>query len=111
MSVELRNLKIKTGAVKRTTKEYLYYFKERDREQEKLKKMESDGADPYDVKQQENVVQESTVMIPEARKSLEALLADLKAFAKENSGTLPADSNEMEDAQKVITEADAALAG
>jgi tubulin-specific chaperone A len=112
MSAEqLRSLKIKTGAVKRTTKEHLYYFKERDRELAKLQKMKGDGADPYDVKQQENVLQESTVMIPESRKSLEGLLSDLKAFLKESSSNLPPDSKEMEDARKVLSEADAALAG
>uniref|UniRef100_A0A2N9IY68 Tubulin-specific chaperone A n=1 Tax=Fagus sylvatica TaxID=28930 RepID=A0A2N9IY68_FAGSY len=40
--------------------------------------MKEKGADPYDLKQQENVLAESRMMIPDCRKRLEASLADLK---------------------------------
>ena len=112
MSAEqLRSLAIKKNAVKRTTKEYLYYFKEKDAEEGKLAKMRADGADTYDIKQQENVVQESTVMIPERRKSLEGLLADLRSALIELGDDLAADAKEREDAQAVVAEAEAALSG
>jgi Tubulin binding cofactor A len=58
MSAEvLRSLKIKTGAVKRTTKEYMSYHNELEREQQRLESMRAAGKDEYDIKQQENVIQ------------------------------------------------------
>lgn len=45
--------------------------------------MKDKGADPYDLKQQENVLGESRMMIPDCRKRLEASLADLKATLAE----------------------------
>lgn len=112
MSAEqLKALTIKRNAVKRTTKEFLYYFKEKDAEEGKLAKMRADGADAYDIKQQENVVQESTVMIPERRKSLESLLADLKTALGDLGEGLAADAKEREEAEAVVTDAEAALGG
>ncbi|PRQ56915.1 putative tubulin binding cofactor A [Rosa chinensis] len=40
--------------------------------------MKGKGADPYDLKQQENVLVESRMMIPDCQKRLETSLAALK---------------------------------
>ncbi|KAF8412851.1 hypothetical protein HHK36_000823 [Tetracentron sinense] len=74
----LRNLKIKTGTCKRIIKELHSYEKEVEREAAKTADMKEKGADPYDLKQQENVLAESRMMIPDCNKRLEASLADLK---------------------------------
>ncbi|XP_021985204.1 tubulin-folding cofactor A [Helianthus annuus] len=42
--------------------------------------MKEKGADPYDLKQQENVLAESRMMIPDCCKRLESSLADLKGI-------------------------------
>lgn len=110
MSAEqLRDLKIKSGAVKRTTKEYLYYFKELKCEKERLAKMQSDGKDEYDVKQQENVVAESGIMIPETKKSLEQVLQALEECLSQLEGSLPEECTEREEAQQFVADAKAAL--
>lgn len=111
MSAEqLRELKIKTGAVKRTTKEFLYYFKELETERNRLEKMKADGKDEYDLKQQENVVAETGVMIPETKKSLQAVL-DLLVQCFDNVGAdLSDDSPEKVQAKEVLEAAHEALA-
>ncbi|KAK4742802.1 hypothetical protein SAY87_000803 [Trapa incisa] len=75
----VRSLKIKTGTCRRIIKELHSYEKEVEREAAKTADMKQKGADPYDLKQQENVLSESRMMIPDCHKRLEAALADLKA--------------------------------
>ncbi|XWS58640.1 hypothetical protein CRYUN_Cryun08bG0051900 [Craigia yunnanensis] len=74
----VRNLKIKTSTCKRIVRELHSYEKEVEREAAKTADMKEKGADPYDLKQQENVLAESRMMIPDCRKRLEGSLADLK---------------------------------
>lgn len=110
MSAEqLRDLKIKSGAVKRTTKEYLYYFKELKGEQERLEKMKSEGKDEYDIKQQDNVVAESGIMIPETKKSLEQVLQALQECLSQLEGSLPEECAEKDEALQFVAAAKDAL--
>lgn len=99
----VRNLKIKTSTCKRILKELHSYEKEVEREAAKTADMKEKGADPYDLKQQENVLAESRMMIPDCRKRLEASLEDLKATLeelKESTESCP----EFDDAEKIISE-------
>jgi len=52
MSTELKELKIKTGVVKRTAKELSMYKKEADKERNALEKMKSETADEHDIRHQ-----------------------------------------------------------
>jgi tubulin-specific chaperone A len=106
MSEVLKQLKVRTGVVKRLTKELGYYSKERDDEAARVEKMRADGKDSHDIKQavgdrrrtfapcvsfapcvlmqtylfaQENCLAESAMMIPQTREKLEAGFADLEA--------------------------------
>jgi tubulin-specific chaperone A len=45
----------------------------------KVEKMKVDGKDPYDIRKQEEVLGESTDMIPHTRSRLQGFLDDLKA--------------------------------
>lgn len=110
MSAEqLRDLKIKSGAVKRCTKEYLYYFKELKAEKDRREKMKGEGKDEYDIKQQDNVVEESGIMIPETRKSLENVLQGLEECLSQLEGSLPAECTEKDEALKFAAAAKDAL--
>lgn len=42
--------------------------------------MKAEGKDPYDIKKQEEVLQESYMMIPDSKARLAAAVDDLKAF-------------------------------
>ncbi|KAJ8632056.1 hypothetical protein MRB53_025392 [Persea americana] len=106
MATTVRNLKIKTSTCKRILKELHSYEKEVQREAAKTADMKDKGADPYDLKQQENVLAESRMMIPDCRKRLEASLADLKATLEEFKESNQQDP-EIEEAQCVIAEVEA----
>ncbi|KAK4605183.1 hypothetical protein ACB098_01G353900 [Castanea mollissima] len=100
----LRNLKIKTGTCKRIVKELHSYEKEVEREAAKTADMKEKGADPYDLKQQENVLAESRMMIPDCRKRLEASLADLKGTLAELEESNQKEGTEIEEAKSTIVE-------
>ncbi|KAL6888945.1 hypothetical protein ACP4OV_009971 [Aristida adscensionis] len=79
----VRSLKIKTSTCKRIIKELRSYEEEVEKEVAKTSDMKEKGADTYDLKQQENVLTESRMMVPDCHKRLEAALADLKATLAE----------------------------
>ncbi|KAF5183505.1 Tubulin-folding cofactor a [Thalictrum thalictroides] len=99
----LRNLKIKTGTCKRIIKELQSYEKEVEREAAKTADMKEKGADPYDLKQQENVLAESRMMIPDCHKRLEASLADIKETLAELESNQEK-GTEIDEARIVIAE-------
>ncbi|KAG2241489.1 hypothetical protein Bca52824_096528 [Brassica carinata] len=82
-------------------KELHSYEKEVEREAAKTAAMKDNGADPYDLKQQENVLGESRMMIPDCHKRLEAALADLKSTLAELEETT---GPEVEDAKKTVAD-------
>ena len=51
-SEEVKQVRIRSGVVKRLRKELAAYSSECEREQEKVEKMRADGADAHDIKQQ-----------------------------------------------------------
>ncbi|XP_042063712.1 tubulin-folding cofactor A-like [Salvia splendens] len=100
----LRNLNIKTSTCKRIAKELHSYEKEVEKESAKTADMKAKGADPYDLKQQENVLAESRMMVPDCRKRLETALSDLKATLVEVESSGQKDGSEIGDARSTITE-------
>ncbi|PIN22838.1 Beta-tubulin folding cofactor A [Handroanthus impetiginosus] len=100
----LRNLKIKTSTCKRLVKELHSYEKEVEREAAKTTDMKAKGVDPYDLKQQENVLAESRMMVPDCHKRLEAALSDLKATLGELEESGENEGLEITDARSIITE-------
>ncbi|XP_020586242.1 tubulin-folding cofactor A [Phalaenopsis equestris] len=101
----LRQLKVKTGSCKRVLKELVSYEREVKMEAEKTANMKEKGADPYDLKQQENVLAESRMMIPNCRNRLEVLLADLKATLEEVR-ECGQDGPEITEAESTVLEVD-----
>jgi tubulin-specific chaperone A len=73
-----RELKIKTGALKRLHKEYLYYIAERDKQNERINKMIEENADPYDIRKQREVLDDTIQMIPDSQRRMEETLAKVK---------------------------------
>ncbi|CAL5209973.1 unnamed protein product [Lathyrus oleraceus] len=101
----VRSLKIKTSTCKRLVKELDSYEKEVLRESAKTADMKDKGADPYDIKQQENVLAESRMMVPDSRKRLEAALEDLKGtLAELLEETDEKEGIEIDDARNTIVE-------
>ncbi|KMT17597.1 hypothetical protein BVRB_2g035500 [Beta vulgaris subsp. vulgaris] len=100
----LRNLKIKTSTCKRLVKELHSYEKEVESEAAKTADMKEKGADPYDLKQQENVLAESRMMIPDCRKRLESALADLKGTLAELEEADEKEGSEIDEARSTIAD-------
>lgn len=79
-----RQLKIKSGMVKRITREYDSYVKEVQRDRDRIEKLRDTGAGDHAIKKQEDVLQETISMIPNTRKRLHDAVEDLQEFMKEN---------------------------
>ncbi|KAG4087373.1 tubulin binding cofactor A [Neocallimastix lanati (nom. inval.)] len=102
----VRNLKIKTGVVKRLGKEVIYYQKEYDQQQARIDKLIAENADIHDINKQKEVLEETNVMIPDSKRRLNVAykeLSDLvELMLKENPDIK--DTKEMTDAQTVLKE-------
>uniref|UniRef100_A0A8C5WCJ1 Tubulin-specific chaperone A n=1 Tax=Leptobrachium leishanense TaxID=445787 RepID=A0A8C5WCJ1_9ANUR len=96
----VRQIKIKTGVVKRLTKEKVMYEKEAKQQEEKVEKMKSDGGDEYVIKKQIEVLQESRMMIPDCQRRLEAAFTDLTQVL-DNEQDL-GETEEFKDARSIL---------
>eukprot|EP01122_Echinamoeba_exundans_P003763 TRINITY_DN13828_c0_g1_i1.p1 TRINITY_DN13828_c0_g1~~TRINITY_DN13828_c0_g1_i1.p1 ORF type:complete len:114 (+),score=26.67 TRINITY_DN13828_c0_g1_i1:2-343(+) len=109
MDANKRQLKIKTGVVKRLHKEFNMYQKEETSQREKINTMKAANADAYDVKKQEEVLAETLQMIPDTKTRLENAFIDLSQLmdhldAEENNPLV--ESQEWKDAEAVRKEAE-----
>eukprot|EP00238_Polyblepharides_amylifera_P002694 CAMPEP_0196580612 /NCGR_PEP_ID=MMETSP1081-20130531/29614_1 /TAXON_ID=36882 /ORGANISM="Pyramimonas amylifera, Strain CCMP720" /LENGTH=110 /DNA_ID=CAMNT_0041900525 /DNA_START=65 /DNA_END=397 /DNA_ORIENTATION=- len=100
-----RQLKIKTGILTRTKKELIMYEKELEKEKVKTEKLRAEGAEAATVKQQENVLAEAEMMIPDTRQRLEKALQDMQAFLVENESDAEiAETEDMTKAKEIMEE-------
>lgn len=76
----LKTIKIKTGVVKRLTKEKLMYEKESQQQRDRIEKFKKEGKDEYDIRKQEEVLQESLMMVPDCQRRLVKAFEDLKSI-------------------------------
>uniref|UniRef100_A0A3Q3FJA9 Tubulin-specific chaperone A n=1 Tax=Kryptolebias marmoratus TaxID=37003 RepID=A0A3Q3FJA9_KRYMA len=76
----IRQIKIKTGIVKRLAKEEVAYKTEAKQQEEKIERLKAEGGDDYVIKKQMEVLQESRMMIPDCRRRLAIAHADLLQF-------------------------------
>ncbi|KAL7299786.1 tubulin-specific chaperone A isoform X2 [Trichogramma pretiosum] len=74
----LRQLRIKSGVVKRLAKEKVTYEKEATEQHEKIQKLKEQNKDSHVIKKQEEVLQESLMMIPDCQRRLLKAFEDLK---------------------------------
>ncbi|KAL6096549.1 tubulin-specific chaperone A [Pungitius pungitius] len=73
----IRQIKIKTGIVKRLAKEKISYQKEAKQQEEKVQRLKDEAGDPYVIKKQIEVLQESHMMVPDCHRRLTIAHADL----------------------------------
>ncbi|KAL4422088.1 hypothetical protein ABPG77_001556 [Micractinium sp. CCAP 211/92] len=94
-------LKVKAGVVKRLAKEMAMYEQEVAAEQAKVQRLKDSGADPHDIKYAENILAESSAMLPDTRQRLEEALQELQGLVEEFSSSL-ADSEELAQAEEQV---------
>jgi tubulin-specific chaperone A len=72
-----KKLKIQIGVCKRMKKEVASYEAEVLTNEAKVQKMRDEGKDVYDIRKQEEVLQESYMMVPDSKARYEASIAEL----------------------------------
>ncbi|WWC70616.1 uncharacterized protein I206_104567 [Kwoniella pini CBS 10737] len=73
----IKQLKIKTGVVKRLHKEESVYVKEVVDQKKVVKKMKDENAEGADIRAAERVLRDSEMMVPRTRKQLEEAVQSL----------------------------------
>ncbi|XP_044262044.1 tubulin-specific chaperone A [Tribolium madens] len=99
----LKTLKIKTGVVKRLAKEKVTYEKEADQQRNRIERLKREGKDEYDIRKQEEVLQESLMMVPDCQRRLALAYDELTKILESEQ-----DLKELEEyhtALKVLEEA------
>ena len=101
-----RQLKIKTGIVRRITREYDSYQTEIQKDKDRIIKLRDTDPNDYAIRKQEEVLAETISMVPNTRKRLQDALEDLCNFMKENDTeqTLTV-SEEWREAENIIGKA------
>ncbi|ALC45509.1 CG1890 [Drosophila busckii] len=103
----IRQLVIKTGVIKRLTKEKTVYEKEVNIEIARLNKFKTDGADDHVLRKQQEVIQECQMMIPDSKRRLEKELEVLQKYLDDEQDLK--DSETYTKALEVLTEAKSVL--
>eukprot|EP00386_Alphamonas_edax_P010336 GDKI01033468.1.p2 GENE.GDKI01033468.1~~GDKI01033468.1.p2 ORF type:complete len:147 (-),score=56.41 GDKI01033468.1:43-483(-) len=88
----LKSIKVKHGVLKRIRKELLAYRKEEVNMREKVQKMKDENKDPHDIRQQENVLGETLMMIPDSARRLKDAYLDMEGalpLAEQLAGPIP----------------------
>jgi tubulin-specific chaperone A len=64
----IRQITIKTGVVKRLTKEKIVYEREAENQRNRIEKLKADNGDEHMIRKQEEVLQESLMMVPDCQR-------------------------------------------
>nr|XP_020442120.1 tubulin-specific chaperone A [Monopterus albus] len=96
----IRQIRIKTGIVKRLAKEKISYITETKQQEEKIEHLKAEGGDVYVIKKQMEVLQECRMMIPDCHRRLAVAHADLLQLleTEEDLG----ESEEYKEARNVL---------
>ncbi|KAG7257469.1 hypothetical protein CRUP_017413 [Coryphaenoides rupestris] len=80
----IRDVKIKTGVVKRLAKDELMYIAEVKEQEGRIERLKTKGEDEYVIKKQVEVLQECKMMVPDCRRRLESSedLAESKEYVE-----------------------------
>uniref|UniRef100_A0A1A7WNI5 Tubulin-specific chaperone A n=1 Tax=Iconisemion striatum TaxID=60296 RepID=A0A1A7WNI5_9TELE len=97
----VRQIKIKTGIVKRLAKEEVSYIDEAKKQEEKVERLKAEAGDEYVIKKQMEVLQESRMMIPDCHRRLAVAHADLLQLLEETEQDL-GESEEYNEARNTL---------
>ncbi|KAK3524558.1 hypothetical protein QTP70_029871 [Hemibagrus guttatus] len=96
----IRQIKIKTGVVKRLAKEEVLYIKEAKQQEEKIERLKAESGDEYVIKKQVEVLQEARMMIPDCHRRLAMAHADLQQMLE--TGVELEELEEYKEARSVL---------
>ncbi|CEP60172.1 Rbl2p LALA0_S01e04632g [Lachancea lanzarotensis] len=99
-------LEIKIRSLQRLLKEEKYYQQELQEQKDHVKSLEtSETVDPYDLKKQVEVLQDTERLLPALYEKIGQFKADLEQFSETYNGT-----EDLQPAKTTLKEADALLA-
>ncbi|GAB0088043.1 Tubulin-specific chaperone A [Sergentomyia squamirostris] len=78
----VKQLRIKTGVVKRLYKEKISYIKEADSQKNRIDKFKGEGKDEHVIKKEEEVLQECLMIIPDTQRRLAKAYEELREMLK-----------------------------
>ncbi|XP_017543019.1 tubulin-specific chaperone A [Colossoma macropomum] len=96
----IRQIKIKTGVVKRLAKEEVLYIKEAKQQEERIERLKAEAGDEYLIKKQMEVLQESRMMIPDCHRRLAMAHADLQQLLETEEDL--AETEEYKEARSIL---------
>jgi tubulin-specific chaperone A len=94
-------LKILLNSLKRLKKEAIYYNKELIDNENKLNNMIREKKDKYDIKKQEEILDETKLMIPNAKKRLQNKIDEFENFVQDAQFDLNLDEETMKEINNV----------
>lgn len=94
-------LKILLNSLKRLKKEAIYYNKELIDNENKLNNMIREKKDKYDIKKQEEILDETKLMIPNAKKRLQNKIDEFENFVQDAQFDLNLDEEIMKEINNV----------
>mgnify|MGYP005662268871 FL=1 len=94
-------LKILLNSLKRLKKEAIYYNKELIDNENKLNNMIREKKDKYDIKKQEEILDETKLMIPNAKKRLQNKIDEFENFIQDAQFDLNLDEETMKEINNV----------
>ncbi|XP_067057316.1 tubulin-specific chaperone A-like isoform X1 [Acropora muricata] len=96
-----RQLHIKTGVLKRLSKEKVMYEKEVVDQSAKIDKMKAENKDEHDIKKQIEVLEESKIMIPDCKRRIKSAYNDLQTLVASTEADC-ADLVEFKNAKELL---------
>ncbi|KAA0719786.1 A TCP1-chaperonin cofactor [Triplophysa tibetana] len=96
----IRQIKIKTGVVRRLAKEKMMYIKESKQQEEKVERLKAEAEDEYVIKKQVEVLQEAKMMVPDCHRRLSIAHADLQQLLEAEEEF--AETEEYKEARTVL---------
>nr|XP_057917965.1 tubulin-specific chaperone A isoform X2 [Doryrhamphus excisus] len=96
----IRQIKIKTGVLKRLAKEEESYRTEAKQQEEKIEQLKAEAADSYLIKQHMEGLQETIMMIPDSRRRLTNAYGDLQQLLEMEEDL--AESAEYQEAKNML---------
>lgn len=64
----IRTIKIKTGVLKRLTKEKSVYEREIDQQKQRIEKLRAEGKDDHVMRKEDEILQEAQMMVPDSHR-------------------------------------------
>eukprot|EP01032_Pedospumella_encystans_P026027 gene26027-29398_t len=101
-----KQIKIQLGICKRMIKEVASYEKEVTTNEAKIQKMKDDGKDSYDIRKQEEVLQESYMMIPDSKSRLEKVILELVGILNELPEDVQVEASLLGEARELVAQHD-----